>query len=136
VTVSILTLVAISLDRFYVVKYPLKPKLRKKTCFLIIFFIWVIAFILSSYNLYNYHVEIDEQNVPRCNYIEERFLKIQLIFLTTFQFLLPLMIISFTVVSIYHRIYKKDEPFFNMTSSNQIQIKNRKKVLLNNPYQK
>jgi len=126
--VSILTLVAISIDRFYVVIYPLKPKLRKKTCFLIIFFIWIIAFILSSYNLYNYHVEIDETNVPRCTYIEETFLKIQLIFLTTFQFLLPLMIISFTVISIYHRIYKKDEPFFNMNNSNQIQIKNRKKV--------
>lgn len=124
-----MTLVAISIDRFYVIIYPLKPKLRKKSCFLIIFFIWIIACLLSSYNLYNYHVEIDD-TVTRCTYIEETFLKIQLIFLTTFQFLLPLMIISFTVISIYHRIYKKDEPFFNLRNSNQIQIKNRKKVFL------
>ncbi|CAF3062394.1 unnamed protein product [Rotaria socialis] len=48
VSIYTLVLVTISLDRCYAMLYPLKPKLSRKSAFILFIVIWVIAFGSSS----------------------------------------------------------------------------------------
>ena len=127
ITVSVLTLVAISIDRFYVIIYPLKPKLRKKGCFFIILSIWIIGILLSVYSMINYNLEpIEGTNFIHCTYNDVTYVKIQMYFSAILQFIIPLMVISFTALVIYHRIYNENTPF----SPNTNQTQNKRKVKL------
>lgn len=127
-----LTLVAISLDRFYVILYPFNSKLKIRHCLWIIAFIWLMSFLLSSYNLLNYDLTpvYDELNHSiikyQCVYIQEDIFRFQLLILTIVQFLIPLIIISFTLLTIYLRIYHDSQMIDLGVHSNQ--IKNKKKV--------
>lgn len=56
VNVSIITLVAISLDRYYVILYPFRQKLRLKQCIAILFIIWIVSILMSLFKLINYGV--------------------------------------------------------------------------------
>lgn len=56
VNVSIITLVAISLDRYYVILYPFRQKLRLKQCIMILFLIWIVSILMSLFKLVNYEV--------------------------------------------------------------------------------
>ena len=56
VYVSIITLVAISLDRYYVILYPFRQKLRLKQCIIILFLIWIVSILMSLFKLVNYEI--------------------------------------------------------------------------------
>jgi hypothetical protein len=111
VNVSVLTLAAISLDRFYVIYFPLKPKLRSKHFVYIMTAIWAVSLSVSSYNLFVFEIKNktanDNNTTPeyRCDLPEENnnpyFLPVQ----TFIQFVFPLLILSFSFLAIYYRIY-------------------------------
>lgn len=66
VDVSIYTLVAVSLDRYHVMIYPLKPKLSTKSAFIIFIIIWLIALGSSTPSLFFYNVHFIEDFGYQC----------------------------------------------------------------------
>jgi hypothetical protein len=127
VNVSIITLVAISLDRFHVILFPLKPKLRMKQCAYILVFIWIISIGLSSVKLINFRTMILENTTTVvCSPIDLFINEIETIFLFVSQFLLPVVIISYTYFRIVHHMYYNECP----NSSTKNQKTNKKKVIV------
>ena len=127
VNVSIITLVAISLDRYHVILFPLKPKLRMKQCVYILVFIWIISIGLSSVKLINFSTLTDNTtNVVICSPIDLLTHRFETIFLFVSQFLVPVVIISYTYFRIVHHMYFNECP--NASSKSQ---KTKKKVELN-----
>jgi hypothetical protein len=124
VNVSIFTLVAISLDRYYVILYPLKPKLRSKQCFSILALIWITALLLSSLNLYHYYVDEKDNERPRCEIINFTIFKFHVITLVFIQYVIPFILISYTYFRIGYHIYFNVSP----DSVNINQDKNKRKV--------
>jgi hypothetical protein len=132
INVSVLTLAAISLDRFYVIFYPLKPKLRLKHFYMIICSIWIVSVLLSSFNLINYRiVSYNETNIlfNKCEIVYPLLTRVYLIIQTLIQFIVPFFSITFSVVAIYYKIFineKHASPLnFSFHSS---RIRNRRKV--------
>ncbi|RNA42390.1 tachykinin-like peptides receptor 99D [Brachionus plicatilis] len=134
INVSVLTLVVITLDRFYVIFFPLKPKLRVKHSIIIIFFIWFISIIMSSYNLLNYEIKYDDcgqnESPPEkhCGLVNEVYLKYHLILLTIVQFGIPILIISSTSLAIFYRFYFNSTNYPESYSVQQKQFRNKKKM--------
>ena len=60
IIVTVLTLVIVSLERFFAVKYPFKtqPLRRRKSCFVVIALSWMLAMTYSSSNLYAWRITI------------------------------------------------------------------------------
>ncbi|CAF0886356.1 unnamed protein product, partial [Brachionus calyciflorus] len=137
INVSVLTLVVITLDRFYVIYYPLKPKLRAKHCFVIISFIWLISIVISSYNLFNYEIKYDpidpnsnlSINEKHCGLVNENYSKYHLTLLTLVQFCLPFLIITSTSLAIFYQFFfTKTHCPISLGIQNS-QLINRKKVI-------
>ena len=132
INVSVLTLAAINLDRFYAIFYPLKPKLRFKQLVFIIIFIWLLSIVIAGYNLFCYRIEclsVDGFEIKRCDLVDMRYYQLYLSIQTLIQFILPLIIICFSFVAIYYRIKSKKH---SCPLRNNIQIqqkKNRKKAI-------
>ncbi|CAF0809720.1 unnamed protein product [Brachionus calyciflorus] len=121
--VNIITLVAISLDRHHVILHPLKKKLSKKKCILILILIWIVS-IMSITRFFNYKV-FHIENKKQCNPINFELLKYDIIILTGLQFIIPFVIISITYIKIANHIYFAETP----QTANCNQIKTRKKVI-------
>lgn len=148
VNVSIITLVAISLDRYYVILYPFRQKLRVKQCIIILFFIWVVSVLMSLFKLLNYgiFVHLEETDVndaedatkthqnqttatavvkrKECGPLNERLDDIEVVFLAVMQYIVPFFIISFTYFRIGYHIYFDDSP----SSVTQNHSANKRKV--------
>ena len=144
VNVSIITLVAISLDRYYVILYPFRQKLRLKQCILILVLIWIVSILMSLFKLLNYDVhtssldddeEFDSitstsaattaQMRKVCEPQKEHLDDIETVFLVVMQYIVPFFIISFTYFRIGFHIYFDDSP----SSVTQNHSANKKKVL-------
>ena len=131
VNVSIFTLVAISLDRYHVILYPLKQKLRPKHCFIILFIIWVVSFLLSSVHLINFKIEMGtfcKINItfekPQCNVLNFDLYKYHKLSLVVIQYLIPFLLICFTYLRIGYHIYFG----IDINTVNKKQEENKKKV--------
>jgi neuropeptide Y receptor len=141
ITVSILTLVAISLDRSYVIIFPLKPKLKKKHCFMIIMLTWIIGILIGIYSFYSFELsQIDpdmkysnSNNLTRglvCTYAED----IQSYYLFTiflFHYIIPLIVFVLSYLILLYHIKKEIKVLYfitNMKNQKSIQILNREKV--------
>jgi hypothetical protein len=134
VNVSILTLVIISLDRYYVILYPFKPKLRNKHCFFILTCIWAVSILLSSPNLYHYTTVLENCNgtlALKCGPFrpyEDRpsnSYRAHTIVLVLIQYVFPFFIMTVTYMGIGIHIYSDQIP--NSVTKNQ--EKNKRKVI-------
>lgn len=135
VNVSIITLVAISLDRYYVILYPFRQKLRLKQCIIILFLIWIVSILMSLFKLFNYEISIFFENAETihqtkqgqynhassttkhivstkkiCGPQNEHLDDIEVVFLAIMQYVVPFFIISFTYFRIGYHIYFDDSP--------------------------
>ena len=125
VNVSILTLVAISLDRYYVILHPFKPKLRVRQCFIILVCIWIAAFVLSAFHLYTFRIhEFRDRLECGADLSMIKLFEYHTIFLVVVQYLIPFVIITLTYFRIGYHIYFDDSP--NSVTKNQ--EKNKRKV--------
>lgn len=99
--ISTLTLTSIAIDRFIVIIYPFKTRMRVRTCVIIIVCIWVVAAIFTSpYGIYMRLIEFNGHY-----YCEEKWPKrtIRLIFAfstTVMQFILPFAIMAFCYLKV------------------------------------
>jgi hypothetical protein len=119
VSVSILTLIAISFDRFFIIVYPHKKRLKLRECFLLLFTIWIIAFIMSGVKLYNYAVTYHGNNttssaediedsgpvIRQCEPSSWQLHVYETYFLAVFHFILPLVLIMFVYFRIGYYIF-------------------------------
>jgi hypothetical protein len=147
INVSVLTLAAISLDRFKVIFYPLKPKLRFKHFICIISVIWIVSILISSFNLFTYEKRFPSSwlaNTSRlddtpydpsefvCDVVNLTLFKYFLAIEVFIQFVLPLAIITFSVLAIYYKIYLQKREYADTLNQSTRRIKNRKKVTFAN----
>ncbi|KAF6209074.1 hypothetical protein GE061_014817 [Apolygus lucorum] len=101
VYISTLTLTSIAVDRFFVIIYPFKPRMKLRTCGVIIVLIWVVSLVLMfPYGLYvkYYHFEgrfLCEETWPS-ETLRGWFSGIT----STLQFVLPFFIISFCYIRV------------------------------------
>ena len=146
VNVSIFTLVAITLDRSYVILYPLREKLKMQHFFIIVSLIWILASLISSLNLFVYelvpfNVTSNETNsnsssssffdsnvslIYRCDTTHEELYRYYTLSLTIVQFALPISIFIVSYSAIYTNLnFKYQQP----RSPNSKLVRNKQKVI-------
>ncbi|CAF2855723.1 unnamed protein product [Rotaria sp. Silwood2] len=144
VDVSIYTLVAVSLDRYYVMLHPLKPKLSTKTAFIIFTIIWLIALGSSIPSLFFYNVYfIDDFGYQCLPYIYEKqehynstkstinrsyyIHKIYIVYNIYSQYIIPFIIISCAYFRIGSHLYFSKP--VGQTKYQEVIARNKRKVL-------
>ncbi len=104
ITASILTLVALSIDRCYIIIYPFNKKLTKGKSFLIIAFIWIISILIGVFSFNSNELYITELSRDlnvyslkyTCSFTDYCPVLVYLITLLMFQYILPLFVFMFT----------------------------------------
>jgi neuropeptide Y receptor len=101
VYISTLTLTSIAIDRFFVIIYPFKPRMRLTTCLLIITSIWIFALLATlPYGIF-LHFEMDNGKYTcREDWPTEHLRHVFSGCTTTVQFILPFIIILFCYVKV------------------------------------
>ncbi|XP_059050667.1 prolactin-releasing peptide receptor-like [Achroia grisella] len=99
VYISTLTLTSIAIDRFFVIIYPFKPRMKIKTCIGLIIFIWVFA--LSVTFPYGYYMALEDAYCAEkwpSDHIRKAFGAVT----TIMQFVIPFIVMAFcyTCVSV------------------------------------
>lgn len=99
VYISTLTLTSIAIDRFFVIIYPFKPRMKIKTCILLIIFIWVFA--LSVTFPYGYYMALQDVYCAE-KWPSDQIRKAFGAVTTIMQFVVPFIVMAFcyTCVSI------------------------------------
>ena len=112
VNVSIITLVAISLDRYHVILYPFRPKLGMRQCYLILMLIWTVSIVLSCFKLVCYRAEYKPWPVDKviCEPTYIQLYKYETLFLVVVQYVVPFALIAYTYARIAHHIYYEETP--------------------------
>lgn len=99
VYISTLTLTSIAIDRFFVIIYPFKPRMKIKTCLGLIIFIWFFALLVTfPYGYYMSLTDIYCEEKWPSDHIRKAFGAIT----TIMQFVIPFIVMAFcyTCVSI------------------------------------
>lgn len=97
--ISTLTLTGIAVDRFFVIIYPFKPRMRVEICLAIIAGIWVIALLLTM--PYGIYMQLQEDSTYRLceeNWPSEKFRKVFSCVTSILQFVVPFFLIAFCYV--------------------------------------
>lgn len=132
VYVSTFTLTAIALDRQYVLLYPLKPRITKRTGIVILVLIWVISFFLSlPYGIYTEVTEVSfvSRFVKRCRAVfpepKAEFEMTLTLTTTIIQYFIPLTIIGFSYGRIVRKLWRRT--YLGAVTHSQQRSQNRAK---------
>ena len=111
VYLSTLTLTSIAIDRFFVIIFPFRPRMKICTCLLILLLIWIFAFGLTF--PYGYYTEvvvqmIDNEEITLCEetWPTEDIRKLFGTVTTILQFFLPFLIILACYLCIFCKLQK------------------------------
>lgn len=109
VYLSTLTLTAIAIDRFFVIIFPFRPRMKLCTCIFILCVVWIFAIMLTS--PYGYYMEIvdqviDSQEVMLCDesWPTEDIRKLFGTVTSILQFFLPFLIILICYLCIFCKL--------------------------------
>lgn len=99
VYISTLTLTSIAIDRFFVIIYPFKPRMKINTCIGLIIFIWVFALIVTF--PYGYYMALEDVYCVE-KWPSDQMRKAFGAVTTIMQFVLPFIVMAFcyTCVSV------------------------------------
>lgn len=106
VYISAFTLMAIAIDRFFVIIYPFKARMPMKTCLIIIVIIWLSACLLTlPYGLFVQIIPVEED----VNFCDERWphetsRKAFGLSTSVLQFVIPFIIISFCYIRVCSKL--------------------------------
>ncbi|KAL4239599.1 7 transmembrane receptor (rhodopsin) [Mactra antiquata] len=135
VSVSVFTLTIISLDRYVAVMHPLKAGFSKTMAFVCLLVIWGLGIASSVPELYFHQVKpkFDEhllQAVPFCRqrWPSENFGKYYQMYLFSVQYILPLVIISFSYTRVVCRIWGWKAPG-NTIDRENVRQRTKKRVI-------
>lgn len=112
-SVSILTLIAISIDRYYLILYPFKKKLKFKQCSILLITIWIVSCAMSVTKLYNHVILFVNDTssarggdpIKQCGIKNYELLDYETGVLFSTQYLLPLILIMFIYARIGYFLY-------------------------------
>jgi neuropeptide Y receptor len=134
VNVSILTLIAISIDRYYMIVYSFKKKLKIAHCIFILLAIWIVSFLLSITKIFNNAIfnaplnnnqtnENENKTYKVCYYHSEEISTYETYFLAAVQYIIPLLILTFIYFRIAYYVY-----FERNSSLIKEKLKSKRKV--------
>ncbi|XP_033126873.1 prokineticin receptor 2-like [Anneissia japonica] len=128
---SVNTLLVISIDRYHGIFHPLRPRMRKSTLSLIIVLIWVVSFLVCIPTLLYAKTESGwdcktKREVVSCvEYWKDTHpyaMPSYLMFIAVFEFLIPMLIMSFIYVRIALQLWLHRAPPGYVTSERQREI--------------
>ncbi len=130
---------AVSLDRYYVMLHPLKPKLSTKSAFIIFIIIWLIALGSSTPSLLFYNVYFiddfgyqclpntyEQQNTNNSTTKSYDIHKIYIVYNIYSQYVIPFIIISCAYFRIASHLYFSKP--VGQTKHQEVISRNRRKV--------
>ncbi|XP_015521938.2 prolactin-releasing peptide receptor-like [Neodiprion lecontei] len=102
--ISTLTLTGIAVDRFSVIIYPFRPRMRVEACLAIIAGIWVVALVLTL--PYGIYMQLQENRYKLCeeNWPSEDFRMVFSSLTSILQFVLPFFVIAYCYVCVSVRL--------------------------------
>ncbi|XP_037050899.1 prolactin-releasing peptide receptor-like [Bradysia coprophila] len=106
---STLTLMAIAIDRFFVIIYPFQQRMKVIACIVIILIIWMISLMLTlPYGLYMQVAQLnftgEYEHYCEEDWPSEHYRRVYGSITTTLQFLLPFAIVTFCYVCVSVRL--------------------------------
>lgn len=114
VTASVCTNMAIGVDRFWVVTFPLKSRFTKSRSKVVIAVIWAIALGLSSVQLFVGRVTVRSEDSVDCGEVwpqpTETWRRAYTFFILTLTYLLPLSILSVTYGIVGRKLWQRTAP--------------------------
>ncbi|XP_068743056.1 neuropeptide SIFamide receptor-like [Montipora capricornis] len=133
--VSILSLVFIAFDRFYAIKFPLKPSLiTPKICRVIICLIWVVAMGIHSPYFYTFKLVVTN-NVTHCLSLWEPAFntlstqKVYFLIICVFLIMFPIALITILYTAIGFEVRKHTGPAERSSRERQRRENENRKVL-------
>ena len=132
VTASVGTNMAIGVDRFFVVTFPLKSRITKSRIKVVIAAIWVLAVSLSSVQLaVGRAVAVPGDRIdcieiwPEPSHVWRR---VYTFFILTLTYLMPLSILASTYGFLARKLWKRITPGNADETRNAVQVKSKRKV--------
>lgn len=137
VCVSVFTLAVIAIDRYIAVMHPLKAGVKMKIATILLANIWLFGIISSLPNLIFFQVievpdpSFKDQKKPFCvqAYPSNAFMSAYVFYIFLIQYLIPLLIISFTYLCIVFKIWSTNAPGQHLNRQETGRNRNRKKVI-------
>ncbi|KAK1135621.1 hypothetical protein K0M31_000210 [Melipona bicolor] len=139
VLVSAYTLVAISIDRYIAIMWPLKPRLSKRQAQLLILAVWMLAMVISLPIAVVSKLFQPSRQYERCNqYIcvevwpsmeNKYYYSIALLVL---QYVIPITVLMFTYTSIAVMVWGKRPPGEAENVRDQRMARSKRKLLMDN----
>ncbi|KAK0168048.1 hypothetical protein PV327_001888 [Microctonus hyperodae] len=137
VLVSAYTLVTISIDRYAAIMWPLKPRMSKKQAKLLILTVWIVALTVSSPIAIVSRLLQPNELYEKCNYYicQEQWSTVHQrynysIALLVLQYLVPIIVLLFTYISIGIRVWGKRPPGEAENTRDQRMAKSKRKVFI------
>lgn len=135
VNVSILTLTVIAFDRYIAVMSPLRAGIRKQVAILVLSVIWLVSMIFSLPEAIYYETKhvFDTQIWSKklecsAEWPSETFVQLYFTLLVILQYIVPLIVISFSYIRVAHRIWKSKPPGHEMETRDHLRSIHKKKV--------
>ena len=136
VTASVCTNMAIGIDRYWVVTFPLKSRITSSRSKVVIAVIWIVALSLSSIQLFvgksNRHEISPGHWVADCEEVwpepSDTYRRIYTFFLLTITYIFPLTILSLTYGFICYRLWQRTAPGNADEARDAQQLKSKRKV--------
>lgn len=126
---STLTLTAIAIDRYIVICYPFKPRMRMCTCLLVIFGIWSLS---VTCNLpIGIYMRLTPTNQCEEKWPDDRAQKIYTICSVTVQYAIPLIVISFCYIRVSLKLSRQAKKHRGARSSKREELDLKRKARLN-----
>ncbi|GAB1597435.1 probable G-protein coupled receptor 83 [Argonauta hians] len=131
VSVSVLTLTVIAIDRYFAVLYPLKKRFTKRTAVILVTAIWIICSTSSLPEALFHKVVPIYPPFVFCSTdwptYPPNFAKAYHLYLLFAQYLLPLTIISFAYLRIGCHIWMLENPGIAVNNQNDLRSRNKRK---------
>ncbi|XP_022242496.1 probable G-protein coupled receptor 83 [Limulus polyphemus] len=133
VIVSVYTLTIIGLDRYYAIMYPLGFQWTKTRGRIIIAIIWIVASGVSSVQLIHGRAEvfyIQNEIFYDCNEVMDEFgSKVYTLVVFAVTFLIPLLVLTYTYVTIGLKMWKHSAPGNAHDDRDKQQLQSKTKVI-------
>ncbi|XP_068618458.1 prolactin-releasing peptide receptor-like [Battus philenor] len=96
VYISTLTLMSIAIDRFFVIIYPFRPRMKVETCMTVIIMIWTFAITVTMpYAIYMTYYDLDIGRFCEETWPTEKLRRVFGSVTSVLQFVLPFIVIAF-----------------------------------------
>ncbi|XP_001601972.2 prolactin-releasing peptide receptor isoform X1 [Nasonia vitripennis] len=103
--ISTLTLTGIAVDRFLVILYPFRPRMKIGVCLSIIVTIWIVALLLTlPYGLYMQFQSAGKIRYCEENWPDEQFRRTFSLLTSVLQFVVPFIVIAFCYICVSIRL--------------------------------